>query len=413
MVMRRKKNNVSTRRQRRELDIDKMLSQSSPAFESFHVEEPKLVFARNLSSVDPKTGIDQFGPFSTVNSIIRIGIVGTGSGIDAFRSYLENAKTNIQPGLNARGKHYDSICFPDFPGIDQASTFRVDFVTDSSIQKPIPREYFEHAVKTGDVSSKIRLVVELIAKELEALAETEPGPNVVAVVLPDVVERECATVGQSFRVGKLILTPTEKYHRKLERQFRRTGQYYLSFDFGDSPVEGQKGFWNIHHALKAHAMKFALPTQLVWEGRLSGQGLTQDPASMAWNLFTALYYKAGNIPWQPFHIPPNTCFVGISFYKENPNESSDIQTSLAQVFSGAGEGLVLKGQKAVLDKKRDKRAHLDESGAENLLRQALDLYVGGSDRGRPGYPGFEAFLCTLRFDIVDILSADSFPKITN
>jgi hypothetical protein len=35
-----------------------------------------------------------------------------------------------------------------------------------------------------------------------------------------------------------------------------------------------------------------------------------------------------------------------------------MQTSLAQVF-GAGEGLVLKGEKATFDRKRDRKAHLD------------------------------------------------------
>lgn len=133
----------------------------------------------------------------------------------------------------------------------------------------------------------------------------------------------------------------------------------------------KRGGFDIHHALKAHAMRFALPTKIVWEDHLRGQGLTQDPASMAWNFFTALYYKAGNVPWLIQHVPPNICYVGVSFYKESPLQGADMQTSLAQVFSGSGEGLVLKGQKAVIDKKRDRKAHLDERGAEQLLTQAI------------------------------------------
>jgi len=71
----------------------------------------------------------------------------------------------------------------------------------------------------------------------------------------------------------------------------------------------------------------------------------QDPASTAWNLLTALYYKSGNIPWRLERVPQNTCFVGVSFYKESPHPNADMQSSLAQVFSGAGEGLVLKGER--------------------------------------------------------------------
>jgi hypothetical protein len=71
----------------------------------------------------------------------------------------------------------------------------------------------------------------------------------------------------------------------------------------------------------------------------------QDPASTAWNLLTALYYKSGNIPLQLERVPQNTRFVGVSFYKESPYLNADMQSSLAQVFSGAGEGPVLKGER--------------------------------------------------------------------
>jgi hypothetical protein len=197
---------------------------------------------------------------------------------------------------------------------------------------------------------------------------------VVILVLPPIVEKECATIGAALRGQKIILTPAQKMQRSFQREEKKTGQDFFDFDLSDAPDPSQQGFWNIHHALKARAMPSGLPTQIVWENRLRDLGLTQDPASTAWNLFTALYYKSGNIPWQLQQVPLNTCFVGISFYKGGPHDDADMQTSLAQVFSGAGEGLVLKGQKAVIDKKRDRKAHLDQSGAEKLLRQAIALY---------------------------------------
>jgi len=351
-----------------------LIASSPPAFDSFIIEEPKLSFARNLTSVDPKTGLDQFGPSSLNKSIIRIGIIGTGDGIDAFQTYLQRARTVIEPGKNARGKYYDALCFPDFPGANEGAAFRCSFVSDPAIQRAIPLHLFEQAVRANDVSTKLRQVVELVIKELEALADSEPTPDIVAVIMPPIVEKECAAVGLELRRTRLVLTPAEKIERRLQKQQRKTGQDYFAFDFGDSTSQNKRGYWNFHHALKAHAMRYGLPTQLVWEPRLRGQGLTQDPASMAWNLFTAIYYKAGNVPWQLQNVPANTCFVGISFYKESPLADADMQTSLAQVFSGAGEGLVLKGQKAIVDKKRDRRAHLNELGAQQLLEQALALY---------------------------------------
>ena len=57
---------------------------------------------------------------------------------------------------------------------------------------------------------------------------------------------------------------------------------------------------------------------------------------------TALYYKAGDIPWQLERIPQDTCFVGVSFYKESPHPDAGMQSSLAQVFSGARRVSFLK-----------------------------------------------------------------------
>jgi hypothetical protein len=360
---------------RREEDLDSLIDKSPPAFSTLFIEEPKLLFGGNGVSVDSKTGIERFGPYQTVTSPVRVGVIGTASGIDAFKQYLECARRRVTPGRNARGRFYDSWVFPDFPGADLANSFRTEFLTDTALQRSIPEEFFNKAIQSANVSTKLRQVTELVVKELGALADADPEPNVVVVVMPPSVERECANVGAAVRRTKVILTPGKKLTRRFERDRQRTGQEFFPFDFRETLEEGQKGFWNIHHALKAHAMRFAIPTQLVWENRLHRLGLTQDSASMAWNFFTALYYKAGNVPWLLQHVPPNTCYVGVSFHQESPLKDAATQTSLAQVFSGSGEGLVLKGQRAVVDKKRDRKPHLDETGAEQLLKQAIDLYT--------------------------------------
>jgi hypothetical protein len=356
----------------RQHDLDQLLTQAQPAFDSLFIDEPKLVFANNFIATDAKTGIEQAGPLSLSTPSIRLGVVGTGAGIDALRAYVQKAQQRITPGLNARGKQFDSLAFPDFPGI--ASSFRCSFVTDPTLQRVIPERLFEQALETPNVSAKLKAVVGLVTREIAALADSDPEPHVVVVVMPPNVEKECAAVGWAFRGKRAELGPGEKMERKLLRKQRATGQTYLAFDFSEPESGRETGYWNFHHALKAHSMKLGLPTQLIWEPRLRGEGLTQDPASMAWNLFTALFYKAGNIPWQLQHVTPATCFVGISFYKSSPLTDADMQTSLAQVFSGVGEGLVLKGDKAVTDKRRDRQPHVDQIGAEKLLRQAIALY---------------------------------------
>jgi hypothetical protein len=356
----------------RQQDVDLLLTKAAPAFESLYIDEPKLVFANGFTAADARTGLEQAGPMTIGSPTIRVGVIGTATGIDTFRAYLAKADHPILPGFNARGKPFDSLAFPDFPG--SQACFRCSFVTEPVLQRGIPDRYFEQALNNSSVSAKLKSVVDLVTDELATLADSDPEPHVVVLVMPPNVERECAAVGSAFRNKHAVLTAGQKLERRLIKKRQTTGQTFLPLDFSDAEPVGETGFWNFHHALKAHSMRLGLPTQLIWEPRLRGSGLTQDPASMAWNLFTALFYKAGNIPWQLQRLTPGTCFVGVSFYKTSPLIGADMQTSLAQVFSGVGEGLVLKGERAVIDKTRDRQPHLDQAGAERLLRQSIALY---------------------------------------
>src|SRR6266850_4631057 len=108
---------------------------------------------------------------------------------------------------------------------------------------------------------------------------------------------------------------------------------------------------NLRRAIKADAMKFGIPTQLVWPRTLEliprtavGERQVQDIATRAWNLLTALYYKAGGSPWRLAQIDPGVCFVGVSFYREILAAEPKLRTALAQMFTASGDGYVLRGK---------------------------------------------------------------------
>ncbi len=142
---------------------------------------------------------------------------------------------------------------------------------------------------------------------------------------------------------------------------------------------------DFHHLLKARAMGFGVPIQLVLpmtydESKRLPQKLktfrlrtSQDEATRAWNLHVALYYKAGGTPWR---LPRQSselaaCHVGISFYESL--DKTSLLTSVAQVFNERGEGTIIRGGAARISKD-DRQPHLDSEGAKGILLNALLAY---------------------------------------
>ena len=172
-----------SRDERRSEDLDTLLQRTTPEFSSFYIEEPRLVFAGGQTAVDPKSGISSFGPIGSdpfSSKDIHLGIVGTGAGIQTAQRYLEQTLEKVRPGLNSRGKHYDSLCFPDFPGARPGVGFRSQFSI--LVTRDIPLQSFESAVTGSFVNEKLRRVVELVAKQIEMIKAIEPTPDVLGAL---------------------------------------------------------------------------------------------------------------------------------------------------------------------------------------------------------------------------------------
>src|SRR5258708_31051065 len=90
---------------------------------------------------------------------------------------------------------------------------------------------------------------------------------------------------------------------------------------------------------------------------------SQPAATKAWNLCVALYYKAGGaLPWKAEALNPETCYIGISFYRQILEKSFEMHTSLAQVFTREGDSFVLRGHKFPWEEKK-KSPQLEQEGA--------------------------------------------------
>lgn len=251
-----------------------------------------------------------------------------------------------------------------------------NFTDDELLGYGVPAEWLND-VRAANEDTLLVLADRLPSEASEALLEIATGgkPRPVAATAKPVKPFEHPDALRRFRVmsnleelERALEFPWDKWSIFLHPDQRQLVERTYT---GPARVCGSAGTGKTIVAVhRAVFLARANPnTQLLWESTLRDPNL----ATIAWNIFTALYYKAGNSPWRLQTLPEQTCFVGVSFFKENPTAGADMQTSLAQIF-GAGEGIVLRGEKAVVDKKRDRKAHLTEEGAFNLLSKAIEQY---------------------------------------
>ena len=308
-------------------------------------DEPPLEFGGGARHVDPRHGIADYGPADAANSAvraIRAGIVGTPASIDGLRGWLDRCRRPIA-AKDSRLGHL----FVPFPGFDTSAGFRSTLIWDSRLERPI-RDRDLRRLEGLKPQDAAHAAVDLYVAELAVLDE-EPGCDVVIVARPDGLPE--ATRPEPDPAAPWKKTP---------------------------PAEPADDFRAL---LKAAGMRYSRPIQIIrrttWDPGYKPPGTDrprlQDEATRAWNLHTALYYKAGGVPWRLPRDPADlaNCYVGVTFYRSTDQES--MQTSVAQVFNQRGDGVIVRGAPARVSQ-RDRQPHLARKDAESLLTEALSRY---------------------------------------
>jgi hypothetical protein len=107
----------------------------------------------------------------------------------------------------------------------------------------------------------------------------------------------------------------------------------------------------------------------------------QDPASVAWNLGTTSFYKAGGRPWRVADVRESVCYVGLVFKRIENAKGRDNACCGAQMFLNSGEGMVFKGAVAPWYSETDLSLHLSRAKAAELMRMVITSYE--EMHGRP------------------------------
>lgn len=317
------------------------------------LDEPELEFANGSRHVDPRHGVADYGPVDagtrTAPSKIEIGIVGPPDGVEGVRAWLDACREPIAPKSPNK---YPKL-FRDFPGFNEDAAFRSSLVFDDGLTRVIStRDLNRVTSKPGTLASAA--AVELYADAVADLADTNRC-RVILCARPDDLDEH----GDRRRAED-----DEKDASSIEVDTRKV-------DF--------------HDLLKSRTIHHRTPMQLIrsttWNPKRNRSARSkrrrstplQDEATRAWNLHTALYYKARGVPWRLVRSASDltSLFVGVSFF--HPPDRAAVHTSVAQLFNERGDGIVVRGGPAARSKD-DRQPHLEEADAHDLLARALDVY---------------------------------------
>lgn len=323
----------------------------------FH--EPELEFGI-AKHIDMKFGLMNYGPLdfqvSTAPKKIKLGLVGTPETIEGVQKWIEKCRN----GIHAKKSKRPNL-FPRFPGFGDGMMLCADFVFDTQFQRSIPQRKFDELCKQQKTDEVLQEIAQLFLDEMEYLSQ-KTTTDVLVCAYP-------------FSLIEFLDQEADETILPDDNESEDDGQI----------VQVVTSKMVLHDYLKAQAMRFKKPTQIIRPGtydekkRLkrkhpSGEARQlQDDATRAWNLYIALYYKAGGIPWRLVRdwTQLDTCYVGLSFYKTTDGDK--LLTSTAQIFNERGEGVILRGGLASLSKE-DRQIHLSGDDAYDLLRNALDTY---------------------------------------
>jgi hypothetical protein len=335
-----------------------------------HLPEPTVEFGDGESSVI-REGLAALGPYSlrlgaAHPSAVRVGIVGTPASVVGARKFLERMAGRIHSGRP------NALLTPDYPGF--AASFRSSLAVDSRWVVELDPPAVDRALARPPYQA-FEACLGLWVEGVRGLIR-DIAPDVVLCALPaDVLDR-CRVVNVPRPKGS-------SRGRRRGRRTRKDGSEQLElnlFDAGAGSIEGASQpqtsdlrSRNFRRALKAAAMDVRVPIQIVTPSLYEEGGKQQDPATRAWNLSVALFYKAGGLPWRARAEVEHTCFVGISFHHLFTADRHVMFSSLAQAFSTEGDGFALRGGEIPWDP-TDRRPHLDEAQSEELLGKVMTAY---------------------------------------
>lgn len=321
------------------------------------LEEPELYFGENRKCLDPQVGLLNFGPHGgrrTDNEgknqrvTINAGIIGTTRSINAAMAFINRLKHRIS-AEETSSTEYKGI---DFPGLGLNGPLRFEILVDDNCIQKIDRGFIRQLSKL-DRKERITKAVTEYCEKFDILTEAHPRPAIILLPLDDELLALCK-----------------------DPRFKSERIVYQQRDFGD--VESANApMFDFHHHLKAQAAnpKRNFVTQMLRPKTLVFSEDRQSAALIAWNISVGIYYKATGVPWKLAEINENTCFIGISFYREIVKENKAMRASIAQVYMRTGESQVISGRPFEWNQElKGKHIQLNSSQMAKIIGDSVNIF---------------------------------------
>lgn len=338
--------------------------------------EPRLRFAYGQALEDPKEGLMLFGPPEAPNGP-QYGVVGTADGIRQFEAWAARLQTTIPADPNV----VSSVMFPGFETV-----FRTPWNTNPRIRIEVDEALLSRNVKLTDPHQRVFDTVDLFANPIRRwIIEEDPKAALWFVVIPEEVWKLCrprSTISRAEGVQPGVHLTHAKAIDLLD---------YPDL-FKEANIAAEKHLYenHFHNQLKAKLLDCEAVTQVVRQTTIApleylnriGKPMRkiQDEATIAWNLSTAIYYKAGAKPWTLADIRDGVCYIGLVFKRTNNSRNPAEVCCGAQMFLHTGEGIVFKGAVGSWASDKPGEYHLNRDKAADIVERCIKAYKEWHDK---------------------------------
>lgn len=311
-----------------------------------YCDEPAIILGGGERAIDPKYGLMAYGPngLRKDHLTVRIGAVGTPEGLASLRHFLRNIEDAIAPPK----REGEAAWLVPFPGLRPQGPLGFHFELDPDSTERIRPEEEAAALAPTSKKDKVAALFRLYEEKLQDFAMSAHAD------------------------ARLVLLPLS---RRLFDECQTNGRiYYERRVFGDFPNGANVPLFDFHHAMKAIAAGHGLACQMMKPDTL-GLKTRQDAATTAWNLSSALYYKATANPWKLAELDQDTCLVGITFFNEITPEGGFLRASMAHVYMKEGESQVIRGARVADARDLDSaHVHFTAEQSETLLANVIRVF---------------------------------------